>query len=250
MLWYKFGLAFFYCVNGWAGQWFHFYKPLFGNSRLYRCTAAVTSSYIVVVVLHFYQSTFCFQICYDGFSCLIAVHTGIFFIFIYDLSIFCQHIKNRQVVAQTYFKVVRVVGRCNLYNTGSKFHIYILICDQRNLSVYQWKDQHLSYQVFVSFIVWIYCYGSISQQSLRTGCGQIDIAAAICKWVAQMPEMSLLVFVLYLCIGNGCKAVRAPVDNTLATVDQAFVVKIYKHFFYCFVATFIHGKTLSVPVTG
>ena len=42
------------------------------------------------------------------------------------------------------FKVVRVMGWCDLYGTSSKFFIYIRICNNWNLFIYDWKKNHLS----------------------------------------------------------------------------------------------------------
>ena len=153
-------------------------------------------------------------------------------------------------MAKSYFKVVRIVCRRDLYNTGSKFHIYVIIRDQRNLTVNQRKDEHFSNHIFVSFIVRIDSHRRISQKRFRTGCRQIDVTASIRKWIAQMPEMSLLIFVLYLGIGNGCQTMRTPVDDTLTAVNQSFIIKFYKYFLNGFIATLVHRKTFSVPITG
>ena len=250
MIRYKFCLAIFNRINRRTCKWFHLYEPLFADTRLYRRTTAVAGSYIMIVIFYFYQCAFCFQIFYDGFTCFVAVHSGVFLVFIDNLRVVCHYIDNWQIVAKSYFKVVRVVCRRDLYDTGSKFHIYVIIRNQRNLAVNQWKDKHFSNQIFVSFIVWIDSHRRISQKSFRTGCRQIDITASIRKRIAQMPEMSLLIFVLYLGIGNGCQTMRAPVDDTLTAVDQSFIIKFYKYFLNGFIAALVHRKTLSVPITG
>ena len=55
---------------------------------------------------------------------------------------------------------------------------------------------------------------------------------------------------LNLCIGNGGLADRAPVDDAGAFVDVAFLVQLYKYLKHCIGAALVHGKTLSVPVSG
>ena len=135
MLRNKFCFSFFYCINRRTGKWFHFYKPLFGYTRLYCCSTTVTSSYVMIVVLNFYKSALFFQIFYDGFSCFISIHARILLIFIHDFSIVCHHINNRQVMAQSNLKVIWIMGRCDLNTAGTKLLVYILICNNRDLAV-------------------------------------------------------------------------------------------------------------------
>ena len=43
---------------------------------------------------------------------------------------------------------------------------------------------------------------------------------------------------------------RAPVDDTLALIDEALVIEVYEYFLNSFGATVIEGEALSIPVTG
>ncbi len=65
-----------------------------------------------------------------------------------------------------------------------------------------------------------------------------------------MPEKSVAFGKFYFCVGNGSLAVRAPVNNTLSTVDKALFIKADKHFTHCLGAAFIKCKALAVPVAG
>ena len=184
----------------------------------------------MAVVLDLYQCTLCFQIFNNCLSCLITIHAGILRICVHDLCIIGHHVDDFQIVPQTHFKVVRVVCRCDLYHAGSEVHFHIIVCHNRDLTVYQRQDQCLSHQIFVAFIVGVDCYGSIAQQGFRTGGRQFQIAAAVLQRIPQMPEMPCLHFIFYFCIGNGSQTLRAPVDDTFAAVDQTFLVVLDKHF--------------------
>ena len=65
-----------------------------------------------------------------------------------------------------------------------------------------------------------------------------------------MPEMSRLLLVFYLGIGNGGITYGAPVDNAGAFVNPAFFVHFAENFGDGFVTALVHGETLTVPVTG
>ena len=43
---------------------------------------------------------------------------------------------------------------------------------------------------------------------------------------------------------------RTPVDDTLSTIDQTFIVEIDKNLLHCLGTSLIHGEALSIPVTG
>ena len=62
--------------------------------------------------------------------------------------------------------------------------------------------------------------------------------------------MSGLLLIFYLCIGDGSVTYGTPVDDTGTLVDVAFFVHLYEYFGHSLIAAFIHGETLSVPVTG
>ena len=56
----------------------HFYKPLWFDHRLYGCLTSVVGSYVVNVIHYFYKKAKLLEILYHGFSCLVAVHAGVF----------------------------------------------------------------------------------------------------------------------------------------------------------------------------
>ena len=139
------GLAALYGINCRLCQRFHLDKPLLGNSRLDGRTAAVAGANIVTVILDFYQCALSLQIFHDCLSCLVAIHARILRVCIHDLCIVRHDIDDFQIMAQTDFKVVRVVCRCDLYHAGSEVHFNIVVCHNGNLTVYQRQDQSLAH---------------------------------------------------------------------------------------------------------
>ena len=156
----------------------------------------------------------------------------------------------------SYLKVVRVMTRCDFYNTGTKFHIDIIVLYNRNGFIDDWEPYFTAVKVCITLIVRINCNGCIAEHCLRTCRCEFQklsrrrLSVLINEWIFDMPEMSGLIFILNLCIGNGCITNRTPVDNTGALINPAFFMHLTKHFGYGFVTAFIHCKTLSVPVTA
>ena len=97
-------------------------------------------------------------------------------------------------------EVIRVMSRCDLYCTGSKLFIYIVIRHDRNLFIHQRKQYILAYDIFVSLIVRVYGNSCISQHCLRTCC--CDLQKTICSYdrIFDVPEVACLLLMLYLCI--------------------------------------------------
>ena len=114
----------------------HAYEPLLFYHRLYGCMTSVMGSYIMRMRNNFHKISLFLKISNHCFSCLIAIHACIFStIFLIDGRIVIHHIDFRKVVTFSNFKVIRVMRRCNLYSTGSEFFIYIIIRNDRNLTI-------------------------------------------------------------------------------------------------------------------
>ena len=122
-------------------------------------------------------------------------------------------------------EVVRVMSRCDLYTSCSEFLVYIFISDHRNLSVCKRKLQHLANKILVTLIFRVYSNSSITQQSFRTcSCDLYETSLFPYDRVINVPEKSVLILMLNLCIRDGSLAYRTPVDDSGTFVDIAFFV--------------------------
>ena len=229
----------------------HLYKPLGFYHRLDGCLAAVMGSYVVNMILYFYEKSLCLKIRNHCLSRLIAVHTCVFSALFIHGRVIIHDIDLRQVVASSHLEIVGVMCRCDLYASGSELFVYIGIRDHRNLTVCQRKLQHLSDKILIALIFRINRNGGIPQKGFRTGRGDLNISAFLSNdWIIDMPEMSRLFLVLYLGIGNGGLTYRTPVDNAAAFIDPSFFVQTAEYFFYSLGTALIHRETFSVPICG
>ena len=146
-------------------------------------------------------------------------------------------------------KVVGVVCRCDLNAACSEFLVNILIGNNRDLSVCKRKLQHLSYKVFISFILRVYSNCCIAEKCLRTSGRDLNKTSFLTyDGIIDVPEKSVLVLMYNLCIRNRGLAYRTPVDDPGAFVDIAFLIKADKYFLNSLGAALIHGKALTLPV--
>ena len=65
-----------------------------------------------------------------------------------------------------------------------------------------------------------------------------------------MPQMTGLIDIFDLSVRQRSAAVRAPVDDAAAFVNQALLIKGNKRFSNCMGAAFVHCKTRPIPITG
>ena len=182
------------------------------------------------VILGLYQEAALVKVFNYLLSCLVSVHAGIGRIVLGYPCIFGEYRYHLKAVSLADLEVVGVVSRSDLDNARTKLHVNIAVGDYGNLAADQRKDQSLAYCVLVSLVVGIYCNSSIAQQGLGSGGSQLKISRAVLEGVSQVPEMACLLLKRYLGIGEGGAALGAPVDYSLASVDQSLVVVFYKYF--------------------
>ena len=150
---YETKLASLQCVDRRFCKLIHLYEPLLFDQWLNCCTTTIMCSYCMHVRNNLYKVSLLIQICYDCLSGLVTIHSCVFSTLLIDCRIIVHDVDLRKVVTLSYLEVVRVMCRCNLNSTCSEFFVYIIIRNDRNLTVYKRKDCHLSYDIFVSLII-------------------------------------------------------------------------------------------------
>ena len=166
------------------------------------------------------------------------------------VTVIGEHTHDGQVMAQTHLKVVGVVGRGDLDDTGALGHVGVLVADDGDLLVQQGQHHMAAVQMGIAGVIAVDGNSGIAQHGLGTGGSQLQHLAGLLDRVEQMPEAAVLLLVLHLGIRNGGVAVGAPVDHAVAAVDQALVVQTHEHFLDGLRAALVHGKALTLPVAA
>ena len=228
----------------------HLYEPLLLDHGLNGGAAAVVGSYIMDMVYHLHQQTLLLQFLYHDLAGLVAIHACVLAAILIDGCVVVQNIDLRQIMTLSYLKIVGVVCRGNLYHAGTKLLIYISVCDNRNLTAYQRQDHGLTYDIFIPLVVRVYGQGAIAKQGFRSGGSDLYKLVAALDRVIDVPEMTCLLLMLYLCVRDRGLADRTPVDDTGALVDIALLMQAQEYLLYGLGAALVHGEALSVPVAG
>ena len=233
-----------YCFDSRLCELFHLNEPLERYTGLDRRAASVACTDVVGIILDLRKETALFKILYDSFSCFVSVHACILRIIICDLSIFSKNSDYLKSVTLADFKVVRVMCRCDLNGTCTEFDINIIICDNRDLTANKRQDEHLADNILITLVLRVNSNSGIAKECLRSCCCKIDISGTVLERISQVPEMTGLIRIIYLGIGDRCKAMRTPVDDPLTSVDKTLIIILYEYFLNCFRASFIHCETL------
>ena len=206
-------------------QLLHLHKPLIRQHRLDDRMTAVAFAYRNHHVVGLHQISGFLQISNPLFPAFVTIHSRIFPGVFIHRGIRIDAGDNLQIVTLPYLKVVGVVGRRNLHGAGALLRIRIGIRDNGNFSSYQRQDHLLSDHISIAFILRANRDRHVSEHSLRPGCGNDHISAALlCRRIAEIPVEPVFVLVFHLRVRQRCSAAGAPVDQPVASVYQSFFV--------------------------
>ena len=202
------------------------------------------------IVLHSDQVAALFQVLDDLLAGFVTVQAFIFAAQLIDLAVVIQHPDDLQVVAQTHFKVVGVMGRRHLHTAGAEFHLSIVVGHHGDFLVHQGQNDLLAHDGGIALIVGVDTHAAVAQHGLGTGGGDHHFSAAVGQGITNVPQVTGLIHVFHLGITQGSDTVGAPVDDPAALVNQALFIQGDEHFPNGLGAAFVHGKPGTVPVTA
>ena len=267
-------VALLHALDGGLGQRLHLDEPLLGHHGLDGGVAAVAGADFVLQRLDLLQEAALLQVREDGLAGLEGGHAGILAAVQHmrlvdgvlargkqsigssliggagHVSVVGEDADDGQVMAQADLKVVGVVGRGDLHDTGTLGHVGVLVADDGDLLVQQGQDDMAAVQMSIAGVIAVDGNGGIAQHGLGTGGSQFQHLAGLLDRVEKVPEAAVLFLILHLGVGNGGVAVGAPVDHAVAAVDQSLVVQAHEHFLDSLRAALVHGKALALPVAA
>ena len=245
----KFQLLILINLDGRLCQLVHLYKPLQFNHGFDGCVASFMAAYRMGNILDFNQIAFLVQLFYDFLSGLQSVHACKSACLFIHCAVIIHHANTGQVMSQPNLEVIRVMCRCNFYNTGTKFSVNIFIRNDGYFLIQNGNDTGLADQVLISFICGMYRNRSIAQHGFGSGGCQSQLFIRTNNGVIDMIKMPCHINVLYLCVGNCSLTLRTPVDNLFPAVNIALFIQTAEGFQNSFGAALVHRKAYTIPVT-
>ena len=94
-------------------------------------------------------------------------------------------------------------------------------------------------------------YRGVPKHSFWTGrCYNKRGVGIINQRIANMIQLSVNLLMFDFDVGEGSQASRAPVDQSLTSVNQAFLIQTDEHLLHGCGQTLVHGEPEPGPVTG
>ena len=156
-----------------------------------------------------------------------------------------------QLVALSHSEVIGIMRRRDLHRPGPKFGIDKFIADHFDLPINKRQYQCLADIFFVPFVLRIDRNRRVTQHGFRTGGGHNNkLIGIVFERITQVIQIALQFAMFGLFIGKGRLAARAPVDDILALIDQAFLIQTNKYAAHRLTVTFVHRKARARPITG
>ena len=171
----------------------------------------MTMTHVVDVLFRLYQKSEGFEILYHGVARGVAVHSRILARKLVHVTGVVHYAHDFQIVAQSHFKVVGIVGGGYLDRTRSERLIDVFVRYDGYLPVRKRKGEHFADVSGVSLVLGVHCDRHIAEQRFGTRRRNDYPLSAVCRGITYVPEVPLFRFVLHFRVGYRGLAVRAKV---------------------------------------
>src|SRR4030042_4364030 len=183
-------------LDGRFSQRFGFYKPLERKVRLYDRPTTITMTHHVAVVLHFDQDPVPLKIFDHLFSTFKTISPLIGTCIFIHSSCFINHLNLLKPMLQPNFKIIKIMSRGDLQTARPEFDIHIGVSNNRNLSVDHGKNDLLSNDRVIPFILGVDRHRRIPKHGFRPGGCHDDEPIVIFEGIFEMIKFpqNLLMF--------------------------------------------------------
>ena len=236
-------------VDGLLRQRLHLHKPLRARQRLHHGAAAIAAAHVVAVGLHLHEIALLLQIGHDRLAGLVAVEPVVLAA-VTDLRVLVDALHLLEIMAQADLVVVGVVAGRHLHRAGAEAELDVFVRHDRELAPHERQDRVLADEVPIALVVRVDGHAGVAQHGLGPGRGDDELLVGVLDRVADVPEVARHVLVLDLRVRQGGAAVRAPVDDAAALVDEALFVEIAEGLAHGLGADLVQREAVAVPVAG
>ena len=199
-------------------------EPLLGDHGFDSCAAAIACADVVAVGLDFNQCAALPEIFNKYFAAFFGCKSGIFSAEFVDMPVFREHTHAGESRALTDFKIVRIMTRSDFNGAGAEVHFNIFIRNYGNFPANDGHNNGFADNFRIARVIGVNGYACVAEDGFRAGRCADDGIAAVRRIIANMPKIAGLFNKINLRIGNRRFAVRTPVDDAVAAVNQTFFI--------------------------
>ena len=153
-------------------------------------------------------------------------------------------------MAKADLKVVGVVCRGHLNSARAEADLAVFVAHDGNFAVHNGQDAGLADQVLELLVLRVDRDAGVAKHGLRPGGGDGEVIITVLEWVADIPERAGHILIFDLSVGQGRAAVRTPVDDAVAFVDQALFIQLAERLAHGLGAALVHREAGARPVTA
>ena len=153
-------------------------------------------------------------------------------------------------MAQADLEVVRVVGGGHLDCARAEADLAVFVAHDGNFAVHDRQDALLADEVLELLVLGVDRDAGIAHHRLGTGGSDDNVAAAVGERIADIPEVTGLINVLDLRVGERRQAMRTPVDDAAALINEALVVQLAEGLAHGPGAALVHREAGAGPVAA
>ena len=192
------------------------------------------------------------QVQADLLAGLEAVHAVVPGTGVGDVTGLVDDLGHLEVVAAPHLEVVRVVRRGDLHHAGAELRVNVVVGDDgHRLAFDEGVRQFGTDEVGVTLVLGVHGDGDVAQHGLHSGGGDVRVRAlSVDVPVAQGDQLTLVVGVDDLDVGDSGAQHRGPVDQTLRAVDQTAVEELLEDGLHRTGEPVVEGEALALPVDG
>ena len=220
-------------------------EPLLGQPRLERRVAAVAVHDGMVMVVHMVEQAVLLEPGDDRLAALVAAHAR-------ELAVTFDHVRRLvedvdllKAVTLAHAIVVGVMGRGYLHEARAEARIDVEVGEDGDLAVDDGKANLRTDELVLVVVLRGDRHAGVAEHRLGARGGDHDVFLPIDRLderIAQIPQVAVFFLVLRLVVGDGRRAMRAPVHDALAAVNQPVMVPVAKDLAHRSGVVGIHGE--------
>ena len=206
----------------------HLDVPLAGDNRLDDAVTPITVTDRMLIRLHLLKQSFVFQLHHNVPARLIHALPFIGPCIVIQRAVKVHYVDRRKSVALANLEVRRIMTWCDLQRTRAESKLDRFISNYGQLPSKNWQYYTTADVAGISLILWIYRYGGVSKQRLRTSGCHNQCTVSIFEVIADMIKVAALFAVLNFKIGKCSATSRTPVSYALALINETLLVEVYE----------------------
>ncbi len=161
-----------------------------------------------------------------------------------------QDVDLREVVPHTDFVVIEIMRGRDLHEPGAERRVDVRVADDRNQALRQRQPDCFADEVFEAIVIGVHGHRGVAEKCFRPRGRHYDETRLVLERIADVPQKAVLLIGFHLEIGQGGEQYRVPVDQSLAAVDQPFLVQADEHLNHRARQTRVHRESVTTPVDG